>query len=307
MKPKEPYLNQHNILGHLSLQKDNINKLKKSNTRYQNFHNNDINNLNSNLSNNKLVYESFNRKGYNGIVDPTLSGNNNYLIINSSETSPNKNLKKTMVKNKTFTKMKKGISNSEMGKKPYQSIFKKPDKKYFDSNKLLSNDFKNTFPKKKLTDDNVLKWNNIGFKEIKHKNKTEYTSYDFKNLNNNLLKSHQQLPYHNNDFYKPDSGNLGFFNDNISSSYNPNYGHKNYNVNYSLNFYKQKTNPINNLKENRVNNYLNSNINNTLNNHLIWSYERNKKNNYKTPDIKNSINIKNNNNQNRDILKMKFF
>ena len=307
MKQKGLYLNKYNILGHLSLPKDNINKLKKSNTRYQNFHNNDINNLNSNLSNNKLVYESFNRKGYNGIVDPTLSGNNNYVIINSSDTSPYQNLKKTMTKNKTFTKMKKGISNSEMGKKPYQSFFKKSDQKYFDSKKLLSNNLKNTFPKKKLTDDNALKWNNIGFKEIKHKNKIEIPSYDFKNLNNNLLKSHQQLPYHNNDFYKPDSGNLGFFNDNISSSYNPKYGHKNYNVNYSLNFYKQKTNPINNLKENRINNYLNSNINNNLNNHLIWSYERNKKNNYKTPDITNSINLKNKNNQNRDILKNDIF
>ena len=44
-----------------------------------------INNVSSNLYNNHIVYQSFNRNGYNGIVDPSLSGNNNILIINNSE------------------------------------------------------------------------------------------------------------------------------------------------------------------------------------------------------------------------------
>ena len=111
MKANEHYLN--NKKDSLFLPNYKFKKLKDTNNRYQNIQKSNIIPLNSNLSNNILVYESYNKKGYNGIVDPSLSGNNNYLIITDLESSP---LKSKINKNKTFTKMSQGTSNSEIRK-----------------------------------------------------------------------------------------------------------------------------------------------------------------------------------------------
>jgi len=166
MNSNNLYLKESNKLGHLSLSNHKFKKSKKTNNRYQNFQNNDIMFHNSNLSNNKLVYESYNKKGYNGMIDPSLSGNNNFLIITNSVNDPYQNLNNTINKKKSFTKMNKPITNSQIEKNSYQSIFKKPEnKRLLDSNKLLSTASYSNFPKKTLIDDNL--FNNIGFKEIK--------------------------------------------------------------------------------------------------------------------------------------------
>ena len=309
MKMKSNHnLKDKNKTGNLSLPNHKFKKKAAINNRYQNLQKMPFNppKPNTNWSNNYLVYESFNKKGYNGFVDPSLSGNNNFLFIKSTGISQNQNSKN--MKNSSIKLKRNENSKSQLMKNNHTQIDKIPEnKRYLDQNKLFQSETKASLTKKTMPSEEFLKWNNIGFKEIIYKNRFDFPSFDFNNKNHYMLQSYQQLPNRNNEYYRPAAENLGFFNDN--NSYNPNY--KNYNVNYSLNFYKQKTNQINNSDNMRQNKYSNftqkSNIKNGngVNNDLIWSYNRIKYNNHKTPGHLRSIEI-NNDYQVKPIIKNEF-
>ena len=138
-----------NKIGNLSLPNHKFRKKKSFNNRYQNSQNNPINSSNSNISNNKLIYESFNKQGYNGIIDPSLSGNNNILIVKSSDFCPHRNIRNPFIVKKVC---KNGISKSEIGKLSHKPIFNKEENiKYYEENSLLPKGLNNKYLNKNLS------------------------------------------------------------------------------------------------------------------------------------------------------------
>ena len=285
-----------NKVNYLYLANHKFNKNSIVNNRYQNSKNKPITTSNnSNISNNNLLYDSYKKRGYNGILDPSLSGNNNLLIINNSEINPYQNVK--IINSKSISK--KVNPKSEIIKKGENKKFSE-NKKYFEPNQLLQT-VSTTYLSKKIdsnSNNNFLKWNNIGFKEVKYKNRIE-PAFDLFNKNN-LFKSYQILPSKNKDECFPRKAeNLGFFNDNLTSSYNPYLN--NHKFNHSSNYFNKKTAP---LEINRQNKNMNIPKNNGKN-ELIFSNKR-FRNNYETPDHIKSIEMNKDNKtgeiMNKDIL-----
>ena len=168
-----------NKSNHLSLPNYKFNKNVNVNKRYQNTQKKPLNLQNSTISNSSLLYGSYQRKGYNGIIDPSLLGNNNFLVIKSLGVSPYQNQKNNLIAKKSFTKGNRTeISKSQLIKNSRQ---KTTDNK------------KNIFQNNNSETDNILKWNNIGFKEVKYKNQFDISSSNLKKNNSNILfKSYQQ-------------------------------------------------------------------------------------------------------------------
>ena len=266
----------------VNLFQKNIKIIKKStpdkiiNKRYQNVQNQD-----NNYSNNHLIYESYNKKSYNGIKDPTLSGNNNLLII-KNEINPYNSLRydrNTKMNPKigiTKNFQKSATNNGDM-------------RKNFNSKNLLKNDIKKNNSNNNMYKNDFLKWNNIGYKEVKYNNNFEIPLYEDYHGNSNIFKSYQYLPTNNYNF--PTAHNLGFYNSNYSQKITK----PKYNNIYSSTYYKQSTTPINNnARHKQIYNlyypkeYNNNNANLNSNNFLIRTNEKNI-NNYKTPDHYRSI------------------
>ena len=279
MKVSNPNSNTQNPLNYLSLTNYKFNKNSVRNNRYQNLQNNPINSANSNISNNNLLYDSYNKRGYNGILDPSLSGNNNVLIIKNSQKNPYQNVKVSNSKSIS----NKLNSKSEIAKKGKK--IQKISENNFEPNKLIQTN-STTYLSRKMnsnSNENFLKWNNIGFKEIIHKNKFEMPSYDIFNKNN-LFKSYQILPSkQNEEIYRPTAKNLGFFNDNLTTSYNPYLNNDNIKYNQSTNYLNPKTALLETNRQDKNINYSNEK------NKIILNTTRTKVNNYKTPDYIRSI------------------
>ena len=244
--------------NNLSLPNHKFKKNTNTNKRYQNMPKIQLNPTNSGISNNNLIYQSYNTKGYNGLIDPSLAGNNNFLFIKNTSFNPYQSQNNDIKAKKSFIKTiknKNENSKSQLLKTSHPQIPKKVEnKRYFDANKLLQTESKWSLSKKNIQNENLLNWNNIGFKEVKYQKNFEKSTFDINNKNNNLLKSYQPFPKMNN-YYKPSADNLGFFNDNLCSSYNPNYEIGNY-----YNF-KQKINPISNSEIIRQKKYSNFPLN----------------------------------------------
>ena len=275
--------------NNLSLPNHKFKKHINTNKRYQNIQKKPQNPQNPSLSNNNLLYTSYQRKGYNGLFDPSLSGNNNFLIIKNIGLSPNQNSKNILIDKKSYTKSNRTeISKSQLLKNSHKNQYQ---------NQVLSKKIDNKKNNVLLESNHNVKYDNIGFKEVKYKNKFEPKEIYYPN--NNLIKSYQQLNNRDNLYYKPSAENLGFFNDNLCFSYNPN-------IKYSLNYEKQKIkqNPvINNSEKNRQNKFsiypqnnnnknINNNNKNINNNELMWSYDRLKSNNLENREIYGTIEIK---------------
>ena len=279
----------------LSLPNHKFKKNTNTNKRYQNLQKNQLNPTNSGISNNNLIYQSYNQKGYNGLIDPSLAGNNNFLVIKSTALNPYQSQKNGIKVKKSFTKINKTEnSKSQLLKTSHPQIPKKiENKRYFDANKLIQTDQKWPLTNKNIQNENYLNWNNIGFKEIKYQNNFGKSTLDVNRNNNNLLKSYQQYPNKNNNYYKPSADNLGFFNDNITSSYNPNYEMGNiYN-------FKQKINPISSsdiLRQKKYTNFQLNHNNKNGSNELLKTYDKDKLIYYnKTPSNLRSIDLDNEN------------
>ena len=285
--------------SNLSLPNHKFKKTIKINKRYQNMPKNQLNPTNSALSNNHLIYQSYDKKGYNGLIDPSLSGNNNFLVIKSTVLSPYQNQKNGIQVKKSFTKTnnKNENSKSQLLKTSHPQISKKiENKRYFDinKNKLMQTEPKWSLSKKNIQNENFVNWNNIGFKEVKYQNNFKKSTFDINNINknNNLLKSYQQYSNKNN-YYKPSADNLGFFNDNLCTSYNPNYEMGNFSN------FKQNMNPVSStdiFRQNKYSNYpLNYNIKNG-NNDLLRTYDKDKLQYYnRTPSDLRSMDADNEN------------
>ncbi len=275
MKTKNLYIKDNK--KPVNLFKKNIKIIKKEpdksmNNRYQNVQNQDYI-----FSNNHLIYESFNKKGYNGIKDPTLSGNNNFLIT-KNEINPYKTLRYST---NTMINPKNGI-----GKK-YQKTTQNNEgnKKSFNPNRLLKSDMnRNIANNNNIYKNDFLKWNNIGYKEIKYKNNFEIPVYENYSSKSHVIKNFQHIPTSSYDC--PVAHNLGFYNSNYSQK---NIKPNNDKYNHSSIYYKQNTTPINSNEKNRLNNLYyskqlnNNNPNTDSNNILIMSNDKNI-NNFKTPD-----------------------
>ena len=261
-----------------------------SNNRYQNYQSQD-----NNYFNNHFIYESYNKKGYNGIKDPSLSGNNNYLIV-KNPLNASQNLRYP-------SKTKENVK-IEVNRLYHKNINKSEKKTYYDSKNFTRSE-RSKISNKIIPKNDFLKWNNIGYKEVKYKNKFEIPTYDIYSKDT-LIKSCQQLPP--NSYNGPIAQNLGFYNSN--SNYSQKNINKNYNINHSLN-YKQKTTPTYNIDKNknkRSNNLYHSNLyssnnnnNKNINNVLLWSKQRNI-NNLKKPEHLRSIEMDDDNNKKKDII-----
>ena len=227
-----------------------------SNKSNINLSNRPINNVSSNLNNNHLVYQSFNRNGYNGIVDPSLSGNNNILIINNSENdsqhlidiSPKKQKRIALYKNSKNNKLeqKQNPNMTNNGNDNKINIFSKTLQT--NSNSIVSNE--------NPSNKNYSKWNNVGFREIKCKKNNGVLSYEINTTKNkNSYKSNQE--------FSSSIGQNIINNDNLRGSNNTNI-----NTNSQRNssrLFKQNTNPVLSNRENRIlkfkNSYSNKNQN----------------------------------------------
>ena len=249
------------------------------NNRYQNIPNKNVN-YNPNNFNNPLIYESFNKKGYNG--DPAYS-NNNILVINNSDINLYQNLKDVKSKEKILLN-KSGNTNIEIIPKSQILPNSNENMGYFNLQKAIQSKSKTIFSP---STESSSKWNNIGFKEVRYKNNLGMFSYD--QINRNFRSQNKIL---GNIYPETRGQNIGIFNDNIFSSYNPNFNDRNYNINYSTNIYELSKSPIYdkyNSKQIKNKAYRNLLMNrNAFGKELLNSYTGNA-NNYKTPVHINSI------------------
>ena len=133
------------------------------NNRYQNIPNKNAF-YNPNNFNNPLIYESFNKKGYNG--DPSYS-NKNILVINNSDINLYQNLKDVKSKEKIILN-KSGNTNIEII--PKSQILPKSNENmgHFNLQKVIQSKSKTIFSP---STESSSKWNNIGLKEIRYRNK----------------------------------------------------------------------------------------------------------------------------------------
>ena len=131
------------------------------NNRYQNLPNKKQN-YNPNNYNNPLIYESFNKKGYNG--DPSYSGNN-ILVINNSDINLYQNLKNGKSKEKIFLN-KSGNTNIEIIPKTHIETNTSENRGHLNLQKVIQSKSKTIFSP---STESSSKWNNIGFKEIRYK------------------------------------------------------------------------------------------------------------------------------------------
>ena len=227
-----------------------------SNKSIINLSNRSTNNVSSNLNNNHLVYQSFNRNGYTGIVDPSLSGNNNILIINNSEKdsqhlidiSPKKQKRIAIYKNSKNYKLEQ-MQNPNMTNNDNNNKINSFSKTLqTNSNSIVSNE--------NPSNKNYSKWNNVGFREIKCKKNNGVLSYEINTTKNINV-------YKNNQEFSSSTGQNVINNDNLRRSNNTNIS-TNSQRNSSL-FYKQNTNPVLSNRENRIlkfkNSYRNKNQN----------------------------------------------
>ena len=264
LSPKTKYINKTISIEYIT------------NDKYQNLSNKKLNCISPNFNNNYLIYESFNNKGYNGIIDPSLSENNNFLLINNSDINSYQNLKGNLIKQKKNPKSNNIFKN--LDKENELLPINIENKKYFKPFNILHTS-KTIFTKK-----NYSKWNNVAFKEIKYKNNFGVISYNHKYKDNLKFKNQQQLSNNSNSGRNLEKDS-SLFNDNILTNHNSNISiGKNYKNSIDVNYYKQNASStlyyINNIRNNNSNNMI-DNIN--YRNNLIKSYTKNL-NNYKTPD-----------------------
>ena len=253
------------------------------NNRYQNL---PIKKGNYNQANfyNPLIYESFNKKGYS--IDPSLTGNN-ILVINNSDINLYQNLKDGKSKEKIFLN-KSGNTNIEIIPKNHMHTNTSENMSIGNFNplqKVIQSKSKTIFSP---STESSSRWNNIGFKEIRYKNNLGMFSYD--QINRNIFRSQNKML--GNVFPSEiNRQNIGILNDQIFSSYNPNFNNKNYYMNYSSTTCGQSQSPIYvkfNSKQKQNNNrnkdYKNLLMNkNAFGKELLNSYTTNS-NNFKTPD-----------------------
>ena len=227
-----------------------------SNKKDQTLSSKPTNNVSSSY-NNHIVYQSFNRNGYNGIIDPSLSGNNNILIINNSEKDSQYLNRSSPQKQKRIGLYKNSRINQLQQKQNLIMSNNDNDNKINSISKSLQANPNTIVSKENPSSKNCSKWNNIGFKEIKCKKNNGVLSYEI-NTNKNI--------YRNNQEYSSSIGQNGAINNNyLRRSNNTNIStnsHRNLNS-----FFKQDTNPVLINKENRTlkfkNAYSNKNHNET--------------------------------------------
>ena len=227
-----------------------------SNKSTINLSNRSTNNVSSNLNNNHLVYQSFNRNGYNGIVDPSLSGNNNILIINNSEKdsqhlidiSPKKQKRIALYKNTKNYKL-------EQMQNPNMTNYGN-DNKINSFSKTLQTNSNSIVSNENPSNKNYSKWNNVGFREIKCKKNNGVLSYEINTTKNRNV-------YKNNQEFSSSTGQNVINNDNLRRSNNTNISTNS--QRNSSRFFKQNTNPVLSNRENRIlkfkNSYSNKNQN----------------------------------------------
>ena len=214
-----------------------------SNKINQSLSNKPTNNVSSNLYNNHIVYQSVNKNGYNGLVDPSLSGNNNILIINNSEKdskdlnniSPSKQKRVALYKNSRINKLGQ-MQNPKMPNNGNEN-------KMSSISKNLQTNSNSIATKENPSN----RWNNVGFKEIKCKKNNGVLSYEINTTKNkNSYISSQEF-----------SSSIGALNnDNLKTSYNSNInGNSQRN---SSRFFKQNTNPVLTQRENKILKYKNT-------------------------------------------------
>ena len=288
------YIKNQKKLGLISLthnkftNKSNTRK-KISNNRYQNLL--ESQNFNSpRIYNNNIIYQSFNKNGYNGIVNSSLSGNNNILIVNDSDKDIYSKLKNSSTKKR---KILNKSANNKLDKEKNLLPFNKEKNSYFEPKELL--DSRTIFSKKNPSTVNSSNWNNIGFTEIKYKNNFGVLSYNpDSNIKNKLLyKSYQQLS--DTKYSGPNAKNIGFLidKDNLFSSYNPNNSNTKYNINNYSSYINNDKSPLYNNEQNKNLNYRYT-YNSRNGNELMRSYFGNiNKNNI--PDYLGSGEIDNDN------------
>ena len=269
-------------LGLIVLPKNKLLKITNNlspNNRYQNLPNKNVNYNPTNFDN-PLIYESFIKKGYIG--DPAYS-NKNILVINNSDINLYQNLKDVKSKEKILLN-KSGNTNIEIIPKSQILPNSNDNMGYFNLQKVIQSKSKTIFSP---STESSSKWNNIGFKEVRYKNNLGMFSYD--QINRNFRSQNKTL---GNIYPETRGQNIGILNDNILSSYNPNFNNRNYNINYSTNIYEQSKSPIYdkyNSKQNKNKAYKNLLMNkNAFGKELLNSYTGNL-NSYKTPVPINSI------------------
>ena len=230
--PNNKMMNKRVTLNFFSYKKDQILPSKP------------INNISSNLYNNHIVYQSFNRNGYNGIVDPSLSGNNNILIINNSE-KDSQNIINISPKKQKRTALYKNSKNNKFEQIQNPNIPNNGnDNKINSFSKSLQTNSNSIVSKENPSNKNYSKWNNIGFREIKCKRNNGVLSYEINTTKNkNSYKSNQE-------FSSSIGQNGALNNDNLRRSNNTNISANN--QTNSSRFFKQSTNPVMINTENRI-------------------------------------------------------
>ena len=228
-----------------------------SNKKDQTLSNKPTNNLSSSY-NNHVIYQSFNRNGYNGIVDPSLSGNNNILIINNSEkdsqnlnkSSPQKLKRIRLYKNSTINQLeqKQNSIMSNIGN----------DNKINSISKSLQVNSSTIISKANPSNKNYSKWNNVGFKEIICKKNNGVLSFE-------IITDKNKNTYRNNqEFYSSIGQNVAINKDYLRRSNNANISTKSHR---NLTSFFNQNNPVLINKENRTlkfkNTYSNKNQNET--------------------------------------------
>ena len=144
--------------NNLSLPNHKFKKHINTNKRYQNIQKKPQNPQNPSLSNNNLLYTSYQRKGYNGLFDPSLSGNNNFLIIKNIGLSPNQNSKNILIDKKSYTKSNRTeISKSQLLKNSHKNQYQ---------NQVLSKKIDNKKNNVFLESNHNVKYDNITIEKI---------------------------------------------------------------------------------------------------------------------------------------------
>ena len=242
------------------------------------------NNVSSNLYNNHIVYQSFNRNGFNGIVDPSLSGNNNILIINNSEKdsqnlnniSPKRQKRIALYTNKRNNKLEQ-IQNPNIPNNDN-------DNKINSFAKSIQTNSNIIVSKENPSNKNYSKWNNVGFKEVKYKRNNGILSYEINTTKNrNSYKSNQE-------FSSSIGQNGTLNNDNLRGSNKTNISTNS--KKYSSRFFNQSTNLVPNNKENRILKFKNS-YSNKNQNEVPKTYGQ-ESNNFNTNDKSNNNGISKN-------------